>query len=138
MVAGAKLGMTSIQGRLVDEQGDRIRAEVHSEANLDFIEMFSTFFCFNLLRLLNICVHIIEERVPGPPQTKPSLPSLPNAPSLSPIKRKAKSMKEDASASAGIASNSTEKTAAPSSSGKSASVKGQLGHGDQVMASINF
>lgn len=138
ILAGAKLGMTSIWDRSVTKQGDRIRAEVHSGSNLDCLKCFSTVFCFNLLRLLNICVHVIEERVPGPPQTKPSLPSLPNAPSLSPIKRKAKSLKEDASASAGITSNATEKTAVTGSSGKSASAKGQWGRGDQVMPSVSF
>ena len=43
-----------------------------------------------ICRLLSICTHVLEEQVPGPPASKPSLPSLPNAPSLSPIKRKAK------------------------------------------------
>ena len=46
-----------------------------------------------------MCTHVIEDLPPGPPQSKPSLPSLPNAPSLSPIKRKAKGMKDDGSPS---------------------------------------
>ena len=37
----------------------------------------------------------MEDQHPGPPQSKPTLPSLPNAPSLSPIKRKAKGVKEE-------------------------------------------
>ncbi|XP_056004424.1 huntingtin-like isoform X2 [Ostrea edulis] len=45
---------------------------------------------FHIARVLNCCVHVIDEQVPGPAPVKPSLPSLPNAPSLSPIKRKNK------------------------------------------------
>ena len=43
--------------------------------------------------MMNICAHVIDEITPSAPQTKTTLPSLPN--SLSPIKRKAKSIKED-------------------------------------------
>lgn len=43
-----------------------------------------------IFRVLNCCVHVIDEQVPGPAPIKPTLPSLPNAPSLSPIKRKNK------------------------------------------------
>ncbi|XP_066278564.1 huntingtin-like isoform X4 [Branchiostoma lanceolatum] len=43
----------------------------------------------HLARVVNVCSHVIEQVVPGPP-AKTALPSLPNAPSLSPIKRKPK------------------------------------------------
>nr|XP_022340193.1 huntingtin-like isoform X2 [Crassostrea virginica] len=45
---------------------------------------------YHIARVLNCCVHVIDEQVPGPAPIKPTLPSLPNAPSLSPIKRKNK------------------------------------------------
>lgn len=48
------------------------------------------YICDTFFRVLNCCVHVIDEQVPGPTPVKPSLPSLPNAPSLSPIKRKNK------------------------------------------------
>lgn len=48
------------------------------------------YICDTFSRVLNCCVHVIDEQVPGPTPVKPSLPSLPNAPSLSPIKRKNK------------------------------------------------
>eukprot|EP00058_Branchiostoma_floridae_P006836 XP_002592324.1 hypothetical protein BRAFLDRAFT_101261 [Branchiostoma floridae] len=43
----------------------------------------------HLARVVNVCSHVIEQVIPGPP-AKTALPSLPNAPSLSPIKRKPK------------------------------------------------
>ena len=53
-----------------------------------------------VVRLLNVCAHVIDEATPGPPPTKPTLPSLPNPPSLSPIRRRGKASitgKEDTS-----------------------------------------
>ena len=47
--------------------------------------------------MLNVCAHVIDDQSPGPPQTKSTLPSLPNAPSMSPIKRKAKGIKDEVS-----------------------------------------
>ena len=44
-----------------------------------------------------MCAHVIEDQSPGPPQTKSTLPSLPTAPSISPIKRKAKGIKDEVS-----------------------------------------
>ncbi|XP_074640755.1 huntingtin-like [Tubulanus polymorphus] len=49
----------------------------------------------HLIRVLNVCAHVVDEQSPGPPSSKPSLPSLPN-PTLSPIKIKPKS-KDDGS-----------------------------------------
>ena len=78
--------------------------------------------CFKYLychshRLLNICAHIIDEQTPGPPQTKTSLPSLPNAPSLSPIKRKAKAIKDEGAAAQPNVSPA-DKSGAKSTKGK--------------------
>ena len=50
--------------------------------------------CF---RMLNVCAHVIDDQSLGLPQTKSTLPSLPNAPSISPIKRKAKGIKDEVS-----------------------------------------
>lgn len=47
--------------------------------------------------MLNICAHVIDDQTLGPTQTKATLPSLPNAPSISPIKRKAKGLKDEVS-----------------------------------------
>jgi len=58
----------------------------------------------DVVRLLNICAHIIDEVTPGPPPTKPTLPSLPNPPSLSPIRRRGRggiTGKEDTSSPQG-------------------------------------
>ncbi|KAG5845042.1 hypothetical protein ANANG_G00134640 [Anguilla anguilla] len=43
----------------------------------------------HLLKILNICTHVLDEVAPGP-AVKASLPSLANTPSLSPIRRKGK------------------------------------------------
>uniref|UniRef100_A0A670ZHB4 Huntingtin n=1 Tax=Pseudonaja textilis TaxID=8673 RepID=A0A670ZHB4_PSETE len=43
----------------------------------------------HLLKIINICSHILDDVVPGP-TLKATLPSLTNPPSLSPIRRKAK------------------------------------------------
>ncbi|XP_075893458.1 huntingtin isoform X5 [Nelusetta ayraudi] len=43
----------------------------------------------HLLKLLNICAHVLDDTLPGP-AAKATLPSLSNAPSLSPIRRKGK------------------------------------------------
>ncbi|XP_041123293.1 huntingtin isoform X1 [Polyodon spathula] len=43
----------------------------------------------HLLKILNICAHVIDDVAPGP-ALKASLPSLSNTPSLSPIRRKGK------------------------------------------------
>ncbi|KAM9476563.1 huntingtin isoform 4-T4 [Clarias gariepinus] len=43
----------------------------------------------HLLKVLNICAHVLEDTSPGP-AVKASLPSLTNTPSLSPIRRKGK------------------------------------------------
>ncbi|KAK7929546.1 hypothetical protein WMY93_005941 [Mugilogobius chulae] len=43
----------------------------------------------HLLKLLNICAHVLDDTPPGP-AVKPTLPSLTNTPSLSPIRRKGK------------------------------------------------
>nr|AGS58213.1 huntingtin [Clarias batrachus] len=43
----------------------------------------------HLLKVLNICAHVLEDTSPGP-AVKASLPSLANTPSLSPIRRKGK------------------------------------------------
>ncbi|XP_061107320.1 huntingtin-like isoform X2 [Conger conger] len=43
----------------------------------------------HLLKILNICAHVLDEVPPGP-AVKASLPSLANTPSLSPIRRKGK------------------------------------------------
>ena len=70
----------------------------------------------HLARLLNVCAHVIDEQTPGPPPSKTSLPSLPNAPSLSPIKRKAKGLKDDVTAQAMPSSGSESKKESKSSS----------------------
>ena len=57
--------------------------------------------------MLNVCAHVIDDQSPVHPQTKSTLPSLPNAPSISPIKRKAKGIKDDVSEK--ISSPSDEK-----------------------------
>ncbi|XP_077461113.1 huntingtin isoform X6 [Stigmatopora argus] len=43
----------------------------------------------HLLRVLNICAHVLDDTPPGP-AVKATLPSLTNTPSLSPIRRKGK------------------------------------------------
>ncbi|XP_073763926.1 huntingtin isoform X7 [Danio rerio] len=43
----------------------------------------------HLLKILNICAHVLDDTPPGP-AVKASLPSLANTPSLSPIRRKGK------------------------------------------------
>ncbi|XP_072319504.1 huntingtin isoform X4 [Eucyclogobius newberryi] len=43
----------------------------------------------HLLKLLNICAHVLDDTPPGP-AVKATLPSLTNTPSLSPIRRKGK------------------------------------------------
>ncbi|TSK22541.1 Huntingtin [Bagarius yarrelli] len=43
----------------------------------------------HLLKVLNICAHVLEDASPGP-AVKATLPSLTNTPSLSPIRRKGK------------------------------------------------
>ncbi|XP_054599920.2 huntingtin isoform X3 [Nothobranchius furzeri] len=43
----------------------------------------------HLLKVLNICAHVLEDTPPGP-AAKAALPSLSNTPSLSPIRRKGK------------------------------------------------
>ncbi|TRY87598.1 hypothetical protein DNTS_005987 [Danionella cerebrum] len=43
----------------------------------------------HILKILNICAHVLEDTPPGP-AVKASLPSLANTPSLSPIRRKGK------------------------------------------------
>ncbi|XP_058495756.1 huntingtin isoform X3 [Solea solea] len=43
----------------------------------------------HLLKLLNICAHVLDDTPPGP-AVKATLPSLSNTPSLSPIRRKGK------------------------------------------------
>ncbi|XP_076001900.1 huntingtin isoform X2 [Genypterus blacodes] len=43
----------------------------------------------HLLKLLNICAHVLDDTPPGP-AVKATLPSLANTPSLSPIRRKGK------------------------------------------------
>ncbi|XP_028973894.2 huntingtin isoform X2 [Esox lucius] len=43
----------------------------------------------HLLKILNICAHVLEDTPPGP-VVKATLPSLANTPSLSPIRRKGK------------------------------------------------
>ncbi|KAJ8383153.1 hypothetical protein SKAU_G00039310 [Synaphobranchus kaupii] len=43
----------------------------------------------HLLKILNICAHVLDEVAPGP-ALKATLPSLANTPSLSPIRRKGK------------------------------------------------
>ncbi|XP_076831790.1 huntingtin isoform X3 [Brachyhypopomus gauderio] len=43
----------------------------------------------HLLRILNICAHVLDDTSPGP-AVKATLPSLANTPSLSPIRRKGK------------------------------------------------
>ncbi|KAK1791163.1 hypothetical protein P4O66_002190 [Electrophorus voltai] len=43
----------------------------------------------HLLKILNICAHVLEDTSPGP-AVKATLPSLANTPSLSPIRRKGK------------------------------------------------
>ncbi|XP_033480205.1 huntingtin isoform X6 [Epinephelus lanceolatus] len=60
----------------------------------------------HLLKILNICAHVLEDTPPGP-AVKATLPSLSNTPSLSPIRRKGK--EKDA----------TEPSAAPMSPKKS-------------------
>ncbi|KAL7404364.1 hypothetical protein ABVT39_013554 [Epinephelus coioides] len=60
----------------------------------------------HLLKILNICAHVLEDIPPGP-AVKATLPSLSNTPSLSPIRRKGK--EKDA----------TEPSAAPMSPKKS-------------------
>ncbi len=57
--------------------------------------------------MLNVCAHVIDDQSPGPTPTKSTLPSLPNAPSISPIKRKAKGIKDEVSEK--ISSPSDEK-----------------------------
>ena len=49
-------------------------------------------------RILNICAHIIEDQNPGPALSKATLPFLPTASSLSPIKRKARAIKDEPTA----------------------------------------
>ncbi|XP_061130027.1 huntingtin isoform X4 [Syngnathus typhle] len=44
---------------------------------------------FHLLKVLNICAHVLDDTPPGP-AVKATLPSLTNTPSLSPIRRKGK------------------------------------------------
>ncbi|XP_078717925.1 huntingtin isoform X2 [Lampetra fluviatilis] len=44
----------------------------------------------HLLKLLNICTHVLDDVPPVQPTLKPTLPTLPSAPSLSPIRKKTK------------------------------------------------
>ncbi|XP_049900832.1 huntingtin isoform X5 [Epinephelus moara] len=60
----------------------------------------------HLLKILNICAHVLEDTPPGP-AVKATLPSLSNTPSLSPIRRKGKEK------------DTTEPSAAPMSPKKS-------------------
>ena len=58
------------------------------------MQYFTTCVYVYSCRMLNICTHVIEDQSPSTPQSK-TLPSLPTAPSLSPIKSKAKRVKDD-------------------------------------------
>ncbi|XP_066242929.1 huntingtin isoform X4 [Saccopteryx leptura] len=53
----------------------------------------------HLLKVLNICAHVLDEVAPGP-AVKAALPSLTNPPSLSPIRRKGKEKEPGEQASA--------------------------------------
>ncbi|KAM8804110.1 huntingtin [Rhynchonycteris naso] len=53
----------------------------------------------HLLKVLNICAHVLDEVAPGP-AAKAALPSLANPPSLSPIRRKGKEKEPGEQASA--------------------------------------
>eukprot|EP00066_Takifugu_rubripes_P022022 XP_011611288.1 PREDICTED: huntingtin isoform X1 [Takifugu rubripes] len=53
-----------------------------------FVAMVEQLFS-HLLKVLNICAHVLDDTPPGPP-VKATLPSLTNTPSLSPIRRKGK------------------------------------------------
>uniref|UniRef100_H3C3K9 Huntingtin n=1 Tax=Tetraodon nigroviridis TaxID=99883 RepID=H3C3K9_TETNG len=53
-----------------------------------FVAMVEQLFS-HLLKVLNICAHVLDDTPPGPP-VKATLPSLTTTPSLSPIRRKGK------------------------------------------------
>ncbi|KAM6440076.1 huntingtin isoform 3-T3 [Liasis olivaceus] len=75
----------------------------------------------HLLKIINICSHILDDVVPGP-TLKATLPSLTNPPSLSPIRRKGKEKEVAEQATVSISPKKTsENSPAPRQSDASSS-----------------